>query len=147
MANRGIAPVDTTTNIGKMRVKIRDVTYVALDPVEAGYGNYTNYSDDELQVFLDDGGDSLTRALGYYTLDLATQAAIAAVSIADHDLKISQVERSKELRATALLYFDQAKEEDGLSGVSDIFDSFEFGGTNGPPYPVIEAAPYPVTEY
>lgn len=147
MTNRGVAPVDTTTNIGKMRVKIRDVTYVALDPVEAGYGDYTNYSDDELQVFLDDGGDSLTRALGYYYLDLAALASLEAITIADHDLKINQVDRAKSLREVALAYFTQADDEDGLSGTADIFDSFEFGGTNGLPYPVVEAAPYPVTEY
>ena len=146
MANRGIAPVDTSTDIGKMRVEIGDTTYVALDPVEAGYGDYTSNSDEELQVFLDRGGDSLTRGLGWYYLKVASLAALVAISVADHDLRINQENRAKSLREIALAYFDQANEEDGLSGASDIFDSFGFGGTNGLPYPVVEGAAYPIVE-
>lgn len=144
MTNRGVAPVDTTTDIGKMRVQIRDVTYVELDPPETGYGDYTNYSDVELQVFIDMGGTSLTRGLGYFYLELASQAALQAISVADFDLKINQENRAKYLREIAEAYFARANAEDLLGGTADIFDSFEFGGTNGELYPVVEAAPYPV---
>ncbi|MCK9599207.1 MAG: hypothetical protein M0R66_02685 [Candidatus Omnitrophica bacterium] len=144
MTNRGVVPVDITTDIGKMRTYTRDTTYVALDPPEVGYGDYTNYSDDELQMFLDRADDSITRALGYYYLDLAAQASLVAISISDFDLKINQENRAKQLRETADSYFAQANAEDIANGTTDFFDSFEFGGTNGDLYPVVEGVDYPV---
>ena len=41
MVNRGVAPADSSTDVGRFRYLYGDITYTDLDPVEAGYGDYT----------------------------------------------------------------------------------------------------------
>lgn len=127
MTNLGIAPPDFTTPVGQFRLQTNDTVYTELDPAVPGFGNYTHSSDSEIEVFIEQG-TTLSRSLGYYYLYLASQAALEAKSIKDHDLSVNTEKRADLLRQIAQEWFDRADDEDGLAGAGDIFDSFAFGG-------------------
>lgn len=101
----GAWPVDGTTDVGAFRILYGDVNSTPYDPAEPGYQNYIELSDTEIQVFLTQGGGSVTRSIGYYYLSLAGAAAKEAVSIQDHDLRVDQTKRASELRAMAEFWF------------------------------------------
>jgi hypothetical protein len=115
MTNRGIAPLDPSSDVGKVRLLVGDTVYTALVPPEVGYGDYTNFSDDEIEAFLTAGGDSTMRAAGFAYMQLAATAAMESVSIADYDLKVDLTKRAGDLRAMAEFYFEQADQIDGAS--------------------------------
>lgn len=140
--NRGATPPDFTTNVGKFRRNTNDITYVALDPVEAGFGDYTHSSDAEIESFLVDGRDSVSRALGEYYLVLASQAAEIAENIKDYDLQDDSRKVYEAYMDVSQRWFDKAREEDIASGDEDFMDSFGFGEDEWIDTP--EAAPYPV---
>jgi len=56
MANKGVAPVDTSTAVGQFRVDVGDTDYKALVPAETGFGDFQYFSDLELQSALDATG-------------------------------------------------------------------------------------------
>jgi len=122
MVNRGIAPPDPNTEIGQFRFTFGDTEYTELDPPEAGYGNYTYWSDAEIQAFLARSDDSITRAIGYAYLNLAASAARESKFVKDYDLQVDLTKRSADLRAIAQLYFDQADDEDDNAGLGEYFD-------------------------
>lgn len=140
--NRGIAPPAYGTNVGKFRRNVQDITYTALDPVEAGYGDYTDSSDAEIESFLVDGGGSVSRALGEYYLVIASKAAEIAENVKDYDLQDDSRKVYEAYMDISQRWFDKAREEDIASGVGDFFDSFGFGEDEWVTNP--EAAPYPV---
>ena len=115
--NRGVAPLDADSDVGKVRLTISDVSYVPLDPPESGYGSFQMFGDDELAQFLESSEDSILGAAGYAYLSLAGQAALAAKAISDHDLRIDTTKRADSLRLQAQWFLDQA----GLSGPPDYF--------------------------
>ena len=119
MPNRGVAPPDPETEVGQLRLFIGDVIYVELDPPEVGYGDYTNFSDDQLNQFLAQGG-SLMRAAGYAYLQLATAAAAQAITVTSDDLRIELTERAAQLRQIANLWLEQADNQQGSQTVDYI---------------------------
>lgn len=127
MTNLGIAPPDFSTPVGEFRLQIDDIEYSEFDPPVPGYGDYVNCSDAEIEGYLAQGG-SVTRALGYYYLSLASKAAILSSSIKDHDLAVSTEKRAEQLKTIADSWFALADREDGTAGETDIFESFSFGG-------------------
>lgn len=123
MANPGIAPADTTTDIGRVRALTGDMIYVALAPPVTGQGDYTLFSDAEIQVFLDYADDSPFRAAGYAFMQLSGAAAQQAESIKDYDLQIDRRQKAEQLRAQATFFFEQADRldlqgDDGFTIVS-----------------------------
>jgi len=144
--NRGIAPADTTTHTGLFRLYTNDLSYVALDPAETGFGDYTHSSDQEIAGFLVRGRDSVSRALGEYYLYLASQAALTeSKAVKDFDLQIDGRTTYKALMETAAEWFARADLDDEFSGTADIFDSFGYGGDNDRRMPIMYYGlnPYP----
>lgn len=141
MTNPGAVPVDYGTSIGKFRLRTNDTTYAPLDPPVAGQGDFTYNSDAEIQGFLNDAGDSVSRGVAYFYLTLAGQAAEQSKSVADTDLKVDLTKRAEDLRKQAAAWLDLADTEDALAGTTDIFDSFSFDSGG---YCRAEAAPCPV---
>lgn len=114
MVNRGVAPLNPSTDVGKFRLAYGDTQYTDLDPPETGYGDYTELSDAEVEGFLESGG-SVPRGIGYYYLQLAGKAALTGRSVKDYDLAIDTRNRAADLRALAQYWFDLADGEDGSS--------------------------------
>jgi len=106
MSNVGIAPPDFTTPIGKLRSLIGDVGYVPLVPPVAGEGDYSNFSDDQLQTFLDlGGGDNLAYGAGYAYSTLAAQFAADAMKVTTDDESIDLTGRADAMRKLADQWF------------------------------------------
>lgn len=74
MVNLGIAPPDPDTEVGKFRYVIGDTEYVELVPPVAGYGDYTNFSDVEIEALLAfaDGSQALAIALAFAKIAAAS---------------------------------------------------------------------------
>jgi hypothetical protein len=113
MPNAGAFPLDSSTNVGKVRLIIGDTISVPFDPVQAGVQDYTLFSDDEINAFLDNGGDSPIRASGWAYISLAGVAAQNAVSIKDFDLSVDERQKAEALRLQAAWYFAEADRLDG----------------------------------
>lgn len=120
--NRGVAPLDPTTDVGKLRSALGDTTYTELDPPEPGYGNYADYSDLELEAFIAQGGSVEGGASRAY-MQMAGAAAREAKNIQDFDLKINTEKRAEYLMQLAGMWQDKA---DALS--ADIFEVFDLSG-------------------
>lgn len=125
--NRGVYPLDPTSDVGKFRLLYGDVDSIPLVPPELGFQNYTELSDDEIDMFLAQGSESISRAIGFYYLRLSGDAAKQSKSIADYDLKVDTTKRAADLRAIAEMWFGRADDEDDLNGLTDIFDIFDLG--------------------
>lgn len=121
--NPGEYPITAGTDRAALRSLLSDTTSVAYSPAQAGYQNYTYFSDLELDSFLDLAGDSVLGAAGYAYLSLAASATASAKSITDHDLKIDTTKRAAEYRALADLYLGQA----GLNGGPEYFEVVSTG--------------------
>lgn len=112
MTNRGIAPPDGDTAVGELRYLIGDTDYTAIAPPVAGFGDYANFSDAELEGFLRAGGGSVTRASGYAYLRFAALAAANAISWRSDDLSVDSKIPASEFRLLARIAFEQADAED-----------------------------------
>lgn len=121
MTNRGVYPLDPTTNVGKFRLGRGDVTSVPLSPVESGYQDYAKYSDDEITQYLEMGLDSVNRAIGYSYLQASGAASEQSKTVKDYDLAVDLTKRAEDLRKTAAYYFELADQQDALTGDSDAF--------------------------
>jgi hypothetical protein len=114
MTNRGIAPLEPATDVGKLRLLVGDTEYVELAPAEPGYGDYNNFSDAELEGFIVAGGGSITRASGFAYLRLAALAAAGAISWRSDDLAVDTKLVASEYRLLSRIAFEQADNEDDL---------------------------------
>lgn len=124
MVNKGIAPPDMTSDIGRFRALYGDLSYVPLVPDEPGYGDYADLSDEEIQAFIDQGAGSIAQGIGWLYLGMAGQAAMQSKSIKDQDLAVDTTKRAADLRALAQFWFDR----DDLSETGDYFDVVTIGG-------------------
>lgn len=140
MVNRGLAPYAPTTPVGQFRVFYGDVTYVPLEPVEVGYGDYAEISDAEIEAFLNSASGSIYRAIGNYYAQLAGQAAKSSSSIRDYDLQVDTTKRATDLLNLAKYWWGLADDEDTTAGGSDIFEVF--GVTNAATCCTPEGAAY-----
>ena len=113
MANPGIAPPEFDTPVGQFRLLAGDVAFTALTPAQLGLGDYTAFSDEEIEGFLDLNGDNVYRAVGFAYMALANVAAQNAQSIKDFDLQIDSRQRAEQLRFQAAWFFGKADEVDG----------------------------------
>jgi hypothetical protein len=132
MTNRGATPVDPNTQVGQLRLLIGDIESVPLDPAEAGFADYNNFSDDELQGFLNTGG-TVTRASGYAYLRLAAVAAAGAISWRSDDLSVDGKIMASEYRLLARIAFEQADAEDALGDAGFAVD-FQYQADPPQPY-------------
>lgn len=124
MANKGIAPPDMTSGVGKFRALYGDLSYKPLVPDEPGYGDYAELSDAEIEAFIDQGAGSVAQGIGWLYLAMAGRAASESKSIKDQDLAIDTTKRAGDLRALAQFWFDR---DDVVEG-GDYFDVVTIGG-------------------
>lgn len=113
--NRGVTPPDSSTDVGKVRFIIGDISYSPVEPSEVGYGVYENFSDEEIQAFLTAGSGSATRAAGYAYLRFASLAAAGAISWKSDDLSLDSKQVASEYRLLARTQFEQADREEELA--------------------------------
>lgn len=113
--NPGVYPLEPETPVGQFRLVYGDTHSTPYTPVEPGFQNYDELSDDEIEAFLSAGGTSINRAIGYYYLSLAGAAAKSAKQIKDYDLQVDTTKRAADLRAIAQWWFDQADNDDVIS--------------------------------
>lgn len=137
MANRGIAPPTPGTDITNFRVLAGDVAYTELDPPETGFGDYTFWSDLEIEAFLS-ASESLPWAIYYAYLQAASTAAAQSVVVKDFDLQVDLSKRADGLRAIAAMWLSRAQDDDLIAG-EDAFVVVPTGATGGGFIP--EAAP------
>ena len=123
MSNKGIAPLQPTTDVGQFRLLVGDTSYSDLCPAQPGYGDFGMFSDDEISLFLS-SGESPEEAAYLAYLQLAGAAALEAKSVKDFDLSVDLTKRASELRAVAQMWRDRA---DALAG--DIFEVFDLGNS------------------
>lgn len=133
--NKGVAPVDLTSQVGQLRSALKDTEYSELAPPEDGYGNYPNFSDLELEGLLARAGGSPLRATGYAYLELAAQAASQAVDWSSDDQRVTLSKRASALTAIAQLWLDRADAEDASAGADFFAVEYPFG--NPYDYPIV----------
>lgn len=117
--NRGVAPLDPTTDVGKVRLRLQDTEYVALVPPEAGYGDYAIFSDEAIEGFIDAASGDLNYGTGYGYLALAAIAASSGGLIQTDDLRFDNSKRASEFRAIAGDWFGRG---DIAAQGADIFE-------------------------
>lgn len=125
--NKGVAPPDFTTQVGQLRSALKDTAWVELAPPEAGYGNYPQFSDLELEGLLARAGGSSLRATGFAYLELAAQAASQAVDWASDDQRVTLSKRATALTAVAALWLERADAEDAAAGADFFAVEYPFG--------------------
>lgn len=128
--NPGEYPVDLTSNVGKFRALTGDLNSTPYDPVEPGFQNFEKFSDAEIEAYLEQGGNSIPRAIGFAYLYLAGQAAMQSQSVKDYDLQIDDTKRAADLRAIAQFWFDQADGEEVIAG-EEAFEIVPTGTKSG----------------
>lgn len=111
MANEGIAPPDFTTDVGRFRLIANDTYFIPLVPPVSGEGDYTLFSDDEIDGFLA-LESNVYRAVGLAYMGLANTAARDAESIKDYDLAIDSRQKAEQLRLQATWFYTRADELD-----------------------------------
>lgn len=113
--NPGAYPLDPASDVGKFRMLISDVTSEPYDPVVPGIQNYAVLSDAEIEAYLEAGGGSVLRGIGFYYMALAGEASSQSMTIKDYDLSVSFATRAGDLRNMALLWFQKADDEDSAA--------------------------------
>ena len=127
MSNVGVAPVDSETEIGQLRIALGDTNSVPLEPDEPGFANYEWFSDSELEQMIVSADGSLKRAEGYGLQKFARYLAMSATDIQTDDLRIKTIERAKLMRDLANDALAAADDEDARVD-SDIFAIHAFPG-------------------
>lgn len=114
--NKGVAPPDMTSEVGKFRALIGDMTYTELVPPVPGYGDYELFSDDEIEVFLASSETPEGAAYLAY-MQLSGQAAIESRTVKDFDLQVDLTKRATDLRLIAAMWADK-----DAAATSDVFE-------------------------
>jgi len=121
MANRGVAPLDPDTPVGRLRALLRDTEYAPLDPDEPGYGDYEIFSDVDLEAFLIETHENVLRAAARATTSLALEYSSAGLSIKTDDLAVDLRTRGKDLLAVARSFVEDADAQDAAEAM-DFFE-------------------------
>lgn len=125
--NPGEYPFDPSSDVGRFRVLYGDTVSQPYDPPEPGFQDYGHLSDAEIEAYIEQGGGSVLRGIGYYNLALSSHAALHDKTVKDYDLQVT-VSRAEKLRLAAADWFKRADEEDAASGSGDIFEYYEPAG-------------------
>ncbi len=140
--NKGVAPPDPETEVGRVRYLIGDTEYVELEPPEEGFGSYQVASDGQIEAALIRAEGNENRTAGYVYTMLASQAAVESKMVQDYDLRLDTTKRAADLRAAAQMWFDLADEEDDAEGLGDIFEFTPVGAREKHVHPELTPWPY-----
>ncbi len=139
--NRGVAPPDRSTNVGKMRFALGDSEYTEYDPPQPGFGIYQLFSDDELQTFLDLADDNVARAIAMAYRQIGASWASTGATIRTDDLTYSAKD-SVGNWLTLADYWDKVADGQDARAIDSYFGMVDVGTTRrGVCKP--EAAPWP----
>ena len=122
--NPGVFPLDPESRVSTFRVMYSITDHEEYDPPVDGFVNYRELSDAEIEVFLTQGGGSVSRAIGYYLLAQASHHARESKLVKDYDLQVDLRSIADDLRQAAEAWFDRADDEDIAAGLGDIFEVF-----------------------
>lgn len=117
--NKGVAPPDMTSDVGRLRAVLGDLEYVALTPPEPGLGSYKLFGDAELEAFLETSG-SVEGSASLAYLQLAASAAFESRNVKDQDLQIDLTKRATDFRLIAQEWQDRAD-----AAAADVFEMFD----------------------
>lgn len=141
--NRGVAPPDGATDIGKMRLALGDSDYTEYDPPQSGFGVYQLFSDAELQAFLDLAGGNVARAIAMAYRQIGASWASSGATVKTDDLTYSAKDSVGNWINLAS-YWDKVADDQDERAANNFFDLVDLGATRrGPDFPP-EASPWPV---
>ena len=129
MPNKGISPIDPTSEVGALRLLVSDTDSIPLDPPQDSLADYNTWSDDALGTALNAMGGNQLRAAGTLYLQLAAEHSLVGRSIRTDDLTLDIKSRGTDLRLVAQSFFDQATAADNASR-EDFFQIVPFAGRN-----------------
>jgi hypothetical protein len=138
--NRGVAPPNTGTDVGRMRYGLGDSDYVALVPAEAGFGNYQLFSDDELEVLLLLSGGNVARAIAIAYRKIGASWASTGATIKTDDLTYSAKDSVGNWLNLAS-YWDKVADDQEQRAANDYFDLVDVGAANARRPGVPEGSP------
>lgn len=118
--NRGVAPPDMTSNVGKVRALLGDLEYEEYDPPQPGFGMYRKMGDSEIEAFLALSDDSPEGAVYFAYMQMSSDAALESKTIQDMDLRVDLSKRATDLRLIAAQWKDTWDQASG-----DIFELFD----------------------
>jgi hypothetical protein len=107
--NQGEAPVDLTSNVGKVRLLLGDT-----DPIDVsgGFGTYLYFSDSEIEALLGMYGDRPKMAAARALETIAGSQALLLKNWATEDLKVSGDAIANALRNLAKQLREEAQSEE-----------------------------------
>jgi len=141
MTNRGVAPPNPTTDVGKFRFAAGDTEYKPLDPPESGYGDYNVWSDAEIEAYLELGG-SVARAIAIAYRQMAAHWTSTAATIKTDDLTYSAKDTVGNWLALAD-YWDKLADSEEAAAVDDVFELVAIRPTPDRPARHAEGSPWP----
>lgn len=119
--NRGVAPPDPGTDVGRVRLLSGDVDYVELVPPEVGFGNYSIWSDAQIEAALEASGGSIPRTIAMLYSGLAASWASTGATIRTDDLTYS-VKDSVGNWLTLAAYWKKVADDEEERAINDYFD-------------------------
>lgn len=140
--NRGIAPLDPNSDIGRVRLLSGDVDYEEFVPPEPGFGNYGVWSDDQIQAALTAGG-SVARAIAILYGLLAASWASSSATIKTDDLTMSAKDSVGNWLSLAA-YWNSIADNEEQGAINEYFDLVDARGGDcwGPEWPELSARPW-----
>lgn len=139
--NRGVAPPDKSTDVGKMRFALGDSEYTEYDPPQPGFGMYQLFSDDELETFLALADGNVARAIAMAYRQIGASWASTGATIKTDDLTYSAKDSVGNWLNLAA-YWDKVADDQDQRAVDNLFDLVDLGATRkGRCKP--EASPWP----
>lgn len=151
MPNPGIAPLDPTTDVGRLRALLADTSYVPLVPPVSGQGDYAVFSDADLIAYLSLGAGDILRSAAIATRRLALEYSATGKSIKTDDLAVDLRSRGKDLLEVAKS-FDKAADDVATGDANDYFNIVPTGlqpdifvHAEGSQWPTFGAEPGPVS--
>lgn len=118
MPNQGVTPPVFTTTVGQVRALLGDTDAIPLDPVVAGQGEYSWFSDDEITAILSLYGDNPKRAASRLLITVAGSQALLLKKWSADDLSVDGAAIAEALRKLAA---QLQQEADSGDASADIF--------------------------
>lgn len=118
MPNVGISPPDFASERGQVRMLLGDTDAVALVPPVAGQGEYSWFSDAEIDAMLILYGGNVWRSAARFLITIAGSQALLLKKWSADDLSVDGAAISEALRKLA---FQLGEEADRLDTMDDIF--------------------------
>lgn len=141
MANKGINPPDLLTTVGQIRVLVGDTDPVPFNPVQAGFGQYAWYSDDELASLLLLFGDSPKRVAIWVLSQVSISMSLKLKKWTSDDLSVDGPAITAALEKTIARLAKDVEAE--LAGEDEFFGIYDTGTELDFEWPEASSAPYP----